>query len=395
MFSFFNYFDNNKNIKNYEGLTDASLNVNTINDTKDKINDAKDKTEHSSKEISDSLSEIGKAIFNKSTMILVILFLAIYFIVYFILGFFLNKGGESTNFQSKVSRTFDIFILIAVLIVIALFFYTYSDKEKENVFNDLFDNTKEFIDKPSSIFIIGFSIIALYVILYLFRIPMTTESKPFFIYFAESLLWILFIIIAFVDFFKYVLKISITDMLEKLLNPKEKKDDKKDDKPTPKPTDTKEVFNISNNLYTYDDAQAICTSYGATLATYEQIEEAYNNGAEWCNYGWSDGQMAFFPTQKSTWTELQKFPKHKNDCGRPGINGGYIHNPYVKFGVNCYGKKPKASPQDLSRLNSQGKSLFPKSEADVALDKKVDYWKKNGDNMLKLNSFNNVKWSEF
>ena len=388
MFSFFNYFDNNKNIKNYEGLTDASLNVNTIND-------AKDKTEHSSKEISDSLSEIGKAIFNKSTMILVILFLAIYFIVYFILGFFLNKGGESTNFQSKVSRTFDIFILIAVLIVIALFFYTYSDKEKENVFNDLFDNTKEFIDKPSSIFIIGFSIIALYVILYLFRIPMTTESKPFFIYFAESLLWILFIIIAFVDFFKYVLKISITDMLEKLLNPKEKEDDNKEEKPAPKPTDTKEVFNISNNLYTYDDAQAICTSYGSTLATYEQIEEAYNNGAEWCNYGWSDGQMAFFPTQKSTWTELQKFPKHKNDCGRPGINGGYIHNPYVKYGVNCYGKKPKASPQDLSRLNIQGKSLFPKSEADVALDKKVDYWKKNGDNMLKLNSFNNVKWSEF
>ena len=105
--------------------------------------------------------------------------------------------------------------------------------------------------------------------------------------------------------------------------------------------------------------------------------------------------MAFFPTQKTTWTELQKFPKHKNDCGRPGINGGYIHNPNVKFGVNCYGKKPVATPQDLSLLNNKGKNLFPKSEADVALDKKVEYWKKNGDKMLKLNSFNNVKWSEF
>ena len=62
-----------------------------------------------------------------------------------------------------------------------------------------------------------------------------------------------------------------------------------------------EVFNISNNLYTYDDAQAICSVYGAQLATYDQVEEAYKDGAEWCNYGWSENQMAFFPTQKSTW----------------------------------------------------------------------------------------------
>jgi len=402
MFDFLKYFGNNKK---YEGLTDASLNINkiasdvsgnvdSIKKTENKVKDTIDKTKDDSKNTTDSINELGKAIFNKTTMILVVLFLAIYFIVYFILGFFLNKGGESTNFQTKVSRTFDIFILIALLIVVALFFYTYSDSEKETVFNDLFKNLKDFVDKPSSIFVTGFLIIALYIILYLFRIPMTKETKPFFIYFIESLAWILFLIIAFVDFFKYVLGISITDMLSKLMNPKKDDDDKKD-KPTPKPTDTNEVFNISNNLYTYDDAQAICSSYGAKLATYDQIEDAYQNGAEWCNYGWSDGQMAFFPTQKASWTELQKFPKHKNDCGRPGINGGYIHNPYVKFGVNCYGKKPKANPQDLSLLKKKGNNLFPKSEADVALDKKVEYWKKNGDNMLKLNSFNNVKWSEF
>lgn len=396
MFSFLKYFNNNDK-NNYEGLTDASLNINKItSDISGNIDSAKktaDKAKDDSKKTSESINELAKEIFNKSTIILVILFLAIYFIVYFILGFFLNKGGESTNFQTKVSRTFDIFILVAVLIVVALFFYTYSEKEKETVFNDLFENTKEFIDRPSSILVTGFLIILLYVILYLFRIPMTQETKPFFVYFIESLAWIVFLVIAFVNFFKYVLGISITDMLSKLFDPKE--DEKKDEKPAPKPVDTNEVFNISNNLYTYEDAQAICSSYGAKLATYEQIEDAYQNGAEWCNYGWSDGQMAFFPTQKTTWTELQKFPKHKNDCGRPGINGGYIHNPHVKFGVNCYGKKPKANPQDLSILNNKGKNLFPKSEADVALDKKVEYWKQNGDKMLRLNSFNNVKWSEF
>jgi len=67
-----------------------------------------------------------------------------------------------------------------------------------------------------------------------------------------------------------------------------------------------EVFNISNNLYTFDDAKNVCGSYGARLANYDEIENAYNNGAEWCNYGWSDGQMAFFPTQKDTWSVLQR-----------------------------------------------------------------------------------------
>ena len=30
-------------------------------------------------------------------------------------------------------------------------------------------------------------------------------------------------------------------------------------------------------------------------------------------------------------------------CGKPGLNGGYFSNPQLKFGVNCYGVKPKGS----------------------------------------------------
>ena len=58
-----------------------------------------------------------------------------------------------------------------------------------------------------------------------------------------------------------------------------------------------------------------------------QIEDAYKSGAEWCNYGWSDNQLALFPTQKTTWHKLQKIKGHKHDCGRAGINGGFIANP--------------------------------------------------------------------
>jgi hypothetical protein len=155
-----------------------------------------------------------------------------------------------------------------------------------------------------------------------------------------------------------------------------------------------EVFNISNNLYTYDDSQAICAAYGAKLATYDQIEDTYNKGGEWCNYGWSDGQMIFFPTQKSTWNKLQTDPKNKNNCGRPGINGGYIANPYMKFGVNCYGKKPAATQDDLNRMSAKQNQVTPKTEADKALDAKVQYWKDNAAKLLQLNSYNTKQWSQ-
>ena len=105
-----------------------------------------------------------------------------------------------------------------------------------------------------------------------------------------------------------------------------------------------QVFNVGNNNYTYDAAKAVCNAYGAELANYDQIENSYNNGGEWCNYGWSANQMAFFPTQKNTWNMLQQNNNTQNACGRPGINGGFIANPYVQFGANCYGVKPPPPP---------------------------------------------------
>ena len=160
------------------------------------------------------------------------------------------------------------------------------------------------------------------------------------------------------------------------------------------PKTKNEVFNIGNNLYSYDDAQMICTSYGARLATYDEIEDSYNNGAEWCNYGWSDGQMIFFPTQKSTWDHLQKSsnPKRKNMCGRPGVNGGYMENPHLRFGVNCYGKRPQPKPEELAKMNN---GILPKTPEDLELEKKVNFWKENSDKLLKINAFSKNSWSQY
>ena len=173
-----------------------------------------------------------------------------------------------------------------------------------------------------------------------------------------------------------------------------------------------EVFNVSNNRYTYEDAQAICKAYDSKLATYDQIEKAYNNGAEWCNYGWSAGQMILFPTQKATWEKLQKDDENvaaascangkvnpnaqsrKNNCGRPGVNGGYIANPYVRFGVNCFGKKPAATDADRVRMNARENKVHPKTPAQSELEKKVDYWKENADKLLQLNAYSTTAWNK-
>lgn len=102
-----------------------------------------------------------------------------------------------------------------------------------------------------------------------------------------------------------------------------------------------EVFHVSDNQFTYNDAAAVCAAYGSQLATLEQVMDAYNHGAEWCGYGWTAGGMALYPTQKATWTALQieVDPGKRTACGRPGVNGGYF-DPASKFGVNCYGFKP-------------------------------------------------------
>lgn len=110
---------------------------------------------------------------------------------------------------------------------------------------------------------------------------------------------------------------------------------------TTAPVVQKEVFYVSGNNYRYDEAAAVCGAYEADLATYEQVMEAYSTGAEWCGYGWTQGGMALFPTQSSTWESLQKEvdADRRTSCGRPGVNGGYF-DPNTKFGVNCYGVKP-------------------------------------------------------
>ena len=134
-----------------------------------------------------------------------------------------------------------------------------------------------------------------------------------------------------------------------------------------------QVFYVNDNKYTYSDAKAICKAYGGRLADYNEMEKAYQSGAEWCGYGWSKDQLALYPTQLATYEKLKTDKKRKHACGRPGINGGYISNPNVRFGVNCFGVKPKMTPSDEKAMELSGEP--PKTKEDLIFDKKVEYWK--------------------
>jgi hypothetical protein len=152
---------------------------------------------------------------------------------------------------------------------------------------------------------------------------------------------------------------------------------------------TKEVFNIADNKYKYSDSDALCKAYGAELATYDQVKDAWNKGADWCNYGWVKGQAAIYPTQESTYNKLQMGPEdQKGACGIPGINGGYFDNPDLRFGVNCYGNKPSKSDAD-DRAQMKPHALTNDA---IEYDRKVqDY--KHELNQIPISPFNSTSWA--
>jgi hypothetical protein len=210
----------------------------------------------------------------------------------------------------------------------------------------------------------------------------------------EVILWSVFIILLIINGFQYFFNVNITAGIKDIFTDKPKIDltiqQQPNESVVPEMKLVKEVYNIPDNKYTYDDAKAICQAYGGGLATYKQVENAYNKGAEWCNYGWSDDQMALFPTQKKTWDKLQTIEGHENDCGRPGVNGGRIDNPQARFGVNCFGYKPIITPAEQdAMLNTP---IYPVSMKDKELQRKLEYWKKKVPDIL-LSPFNKNSWS--
>ena len=225
---------------------------------------------------------------------------------------------------------------------------------------------------------------------------MGAENKESSKIFGFIIIFILVVLIV-VNALQYFFSINVTASLTNLFSPTQTLDvtvdqTKYQSSPVPEIKFNKQVFNIPGNYYNYENAKALCTAYGSRLAKYNEIEDAYKNGGDWCNYGWSDGQMALFPTQQKTFDYLQKVEGHENDCGRPGVNGGYMINPQLRFGVNCYGNKPKITPEEEELMKTTPQ--YPVTMKDIAFQKRVDFWKTKVADIL-VSPFNSTTWGSF
>jgi hypothetical protein len=223
------------------------------------------------------------------------------------------------------------------------------------------------------------------------------ESKNSSLAILEALLWGIFIVLILLNGMAYFFNINIVGSIKNLFTDLPEVDikvdsdlDNSDGDPIPEIKLTHQVFNIPGNEYTYEDAKALCKAYGSRLATYKELEDAYEDGADWCNFGWSDNQMALYPTNMEKWKKLQKIKGHEHDCGRPGINGGYIENPNVRFGANCFGYKPKINQKEEDLMKNS--SPYPKTKDELAFDKQVEYWRQRLSTIL-VSPFNNKNWS--
>ncbi len=131
-----------------------------------------------------------------------------------------------------------------------------------------------------------------------------------------------------------------------------------------------EIFQISNQTFTWEEAKCKCESYGARLATKAELTEAYNQGAHWCQYGWIEDGEAYYPVQqceldkraeaireyheilKKHYEDPKKYTYHMVNearnkmerhelCGtKSGVQGGKFYNRNVRLGATCFGKKP-------------------------------------------------------
>jgi len=112
---------------------------------------------------------------------------------------------------------------------------------------------------------------------------------------------------------------------------------------------TQDVAKVSNNAtlleaysvsgsFTQLEAQAKCESYGATLASYQELVNAQLLGAGWCSWGWI--------TDDTANTAKISFPVQTTDSchsDAPGTKVRLQGGGSGKYGANCYGVKPPLS----------------------------------------------------
>ncbi len=271
-------------------------------------------------------------------------------------------------------------------------------------FNEIVDDTKKNVNNFGNNYTILFILIIVIIIFYLFFSfsGIDSESYPL-LNFLHNMLWVLLIFIILLNTSSYFFNIDIINEIKKFFTNKNKQDvdiefafEKETDTSlntthTPSNIVKKEVFHIPGNKFTFHDAKAVCKAFDSEIASFDQLKQAQQNGASWCSYGWTDDQLALYPTNEKDWNKLKNKSDNKYDCGLPGINGGHIKNTHIKLGANCYGIKPEKSKLEKDLELNENNPLYAKTYKEYVFDKRVNQWKDKLGNVM-IKGFNNETW---
>ena len=262
-----------------------------------------------------------------------------------------------------------------------------------NISKDFYSSVNNIGSNPTVLVILISTIIVYYIIFSFFGTSnsFNSDNSNNGLVILYSLLWGIIILLVLINGISYFFNINIITELENIFHEKPKINIKSisDISNTNIKKDIKETYHIPGNRFTYNDAQAVCKAYDGELATYDQVADSYKKGGSWCSYGWTMKQLGLYPTSQGDWLKLQKKEGHEYDCGIPGVNGGYVANPYIPLGANCYGVKPKQSELEKEYLSD--KSIYPKTHKEYLFDERVKYWKNRIGNIL-ISPFNNNRW---
>jgi hypothetical protein len=143
-----------------------------------------------------------------------------------------------------------------------------------------------------------------------------------------------------------------------------------------------EVFLVKSNIFNKDESNKVCKAlFNSRAATREELNADYNNGANWCNYGWTMDGSAYYPLQNNSDTPM---------CvGSKGLNGGALDGA-PKLGVTCYGTKPTENEYTSLDKIYRDSSI---AEADIAMLEKYREMMSAG--KIKVAPFNDKAWSRY
>ena len=143
-----------------------------------------------------------------------------------------------------------------------------------------------------------------------------------------------------------------------------------------------EAFLVKSNIFNKDESNKVCKAlFNSRAATRDELNADYNNGANWCNYGWTTDGSAYYPLQDNSDSPV---------CvGSKGLNGGALDGA-PKLGITCYGIKPIETEYTSLDTIYRDSSI---AEADISMLE--TYRKMMSSGKIKVAPFNNKAWSRY